>query len=223
MLDFIDTLISYVAPHECLACGTEGQVLCSYCRQFLPDMPPGCYKCGAESASYAVCETCNEASGLQNVWVRTPYEGFAQELVQRLKFERAYSVSTTIAVSLLDSFAYLLPVGAVIVPIPTASSRVRARGYDQSVLIAKAFAKRVKLPYSTALSRIGQHRQTGNKRTHRLMQLEQVFEVKNHTLKNKPIILIDDVLTTGATIESAASALRKAGFEHISAMTFARA
>ncbi len=223
MLDFIDRLISYVAPHECLACGSEGSLLCSYCRPLLPNVSLGCYRCGAESISRTVCESCQKISGLQNVWIGTHYEGFAQELVRRLKFDRAYDASRTIAMSLTDNFAHTIPSGAIIVPIPTASSRVRGRGYDQSVLIAKAFAKSTGLPYSSLLVRVGQHRQTGNNRVHRLMQLDQVFEVKKHELEKRPVILIDDVLTTGATVESAADALCKAGYRHVSAMTFARA
>jgi ComF family protein len=223
MLHFIDKIISYIAPHECLACGAEGLLLCSYCRPLLPDASLKCCMCGNICASYSICAKCKKRSNLQNVWIRTPYEEFAKKLVRQLKFERAYSAADTIAASLVDDFASLVSQRAHIVPVPTASSRVRQRGYDQAVLIAKAFAKKTGLPYSPILTRVGQHRQTGNDRARRVSQLEEVFVIKKHHPKNDPIILIDDVLTTGATIESAARALHKSGYKHVSAMTFAGA
>lgn len=222
MLDFIDTLISYVAPHECLACGVEGQLLCSYCRPLLPEASRSCYKCNKVSLSPA-CLACTELLGLKSLLVRTQYEGFAKELVHRLKFERAYNASEIIALSLAEDFTHLLSQKSVVVPIPTASQRVRERGYDQSVLIAKKFSRHTGLSYAPILTRIGQHRQTGHNRAQRSSQLKDIFEVKDHIRKDQRIILVDDVLTTGATIRSATHALRASGHKHISAIVFARA
>lgn len=224
MLNFFDHLISYIAPHECLACGVEGALLCTDCLPLLPDIVPQCYRCHRTDNSSKTCQTCSSHAPLKKVWIRTPYEGFAEQLVKDLKFNRAFQAAGTIADAIYEQFAHQFSENTVLVPVPTATSRIRQRGYDQSVLIARALAKKTNLPCSQVLVRHGQQRQTGNSRTKRVLQLEGVFSIRQRFLKNTDeIMLVDDVLTTGATVASAAKALRQSGVKKVSAVVFARA
>ena len=111
----------------------------------------------------------------------------------------------------------------IIVPVPTATSRVRQRGYDQAVLLAKEVARQSGLKYTHCLSRTTQAHQVGAGRSQRIKQLSGAFRVtKPDQVMGVHILLIDDVITTGATLESAALLLKKTGAKRIDALVFAQ-
>lgn len=115
-----------------------------------------------------------------------------------------------------------LPPDVIIVPIPTATKRIRTRGYDQAALIARQLAKCRGVQYREALFRTNNTRQVGAGRHGRRTQLKGVFISRRpDELTGKQILLVDDVLTTGATLESAAYTLRKCGVTVINAVVFA--
>lgn len=112
----------------------------------------------------------------------------------------------------------------LIVHLPTATNRIRQRGYDQARLLARALAKRSRLPYSNVLARSGQTHQVGASRSERLWRLDDVFRVSNvWQVRGARILLVDDVLTTGASFEAATKVLKRAGAAQVDAIAFARA
>ncbi len=118
----------------------------------------------------------------------------------------------------------LLPENALLVHIPTATSRVRQRGYDQAELIARQAAKRMGLPHKGALMHLGQKQQHGASRAQRLAQLRDAFRIiRPDLIEDRHIVLVDDVITTGATLDAAAQALKAAGAKRVSALIFAQA
>ncbi len=224
ILTFLDSLTGLLAPHQCLACGAFGALLCSSCRELLPQAQPKCYRCGRTDQGYATCKTCRKSSALGSVYVCTEYEGFAEKIVRQMKFERAIEATRLIAKIAAIQFGSVLVDDVVIVPVPTATSRVRERGYDQAVVMAKHFSKHTGLPCANALRRLGQQRQTTSTRAQRLAQLDGAFEMKARKLKGvRHVLLIDDVLTTGATLETAARVLKQAGVRRVDGIVFAQA
>jgi len=218
----ISKILNFLAPYNCLICGHEGELVCTYC---LPDLgepiPSRCYICQAAAVDYAVCKKCRRSSKLKHVRVYTEYKGYAQQLIYALKYGHSRDATAVIADCLAD---YDLDSQAVIVPIPTATSRRRIRGFDQSQLIAKYLAQKSGLVMTSALARSGQSRQVGSKRDQRLKQLGSAFRVvKPHAVRGKAVVLVDDVLTTGATIEAAASVIKAAGAKQVDAVIFAQA
>jgi ComF family protein len=146
----------------------------------------------------------------------------AKDLVHRLKFERARAAAKIMA----DRVAVTLSADAdlLISHLPTANSRVRQRGYDQAQLIAKRLGKRTGLPYSVLLARQDFSRQLGQTRQMRFKQMQTAFRpVRAGEVEGRRILLVDDVLTTGASLEAAARALRVAGAKRVSAAVFAAA
>ena len=218
----LELLASLLAPHLCLVCRAEGSPLCLPCADaHLEVLPPHCYRCGRPSDSSATCLECRQESALDAVWIGSVYCGAAKELVRLLKFQRAKAGGSVIAEWLHQTLPRLGNV--VISPVPTANKRVRARGYDQAALIARRLARLRRLPCRETLRRSKSTRQVGAGRQERFRQLDDAFAVhKPRKIAGKHILLIDDVLTTGATLESAAKALKKAGAAKVSAAVFAR-
>jgi predicted amidophosphoribosyltransferase len=108
--------------------------------------------------------------------------------------------------------------------VPTTPGRVRERGFDQSKTAAKSLARAKKLHFSPTLRRLTKSHQVGAGKKERREHMAGAFVVKNpHLLRDKTVVLVDDVITTGSTVESAAKELKKAGAKKILAVVFARA
>jgi predicted amidophosphoribosyltransferase len=99
---------------------------------------------------------------------------------------------------------------------------VRQRGYDQTRLIARVFAKQRGLPCDELLVRRGQSRQVGSDRKHRQEQAAKNYQSKQNIAKGTEVLLIDDILTTGATLEASAKILYQAGAKTVNAVVFAQ-
>lgn len=222
MLTF-ETLISLIAPHECLQCGLEGALVCDTCLlECFPSLPERCYRCNRLMSDSRVCAACRKHTALSYVWVRTAYEGAAKELVYRMKFARARKGTEVIGRVIAESLPYLKP-EYLVVPVPTATTRVRQRGYDHAALIARTVARYQGLHVKLALRRLGNVRQVGANRIERLTQLRDAFYIAHpEVVRGKDILLIDDVVTTGGSIEQAAQVLRQAGARSVVAAIFAK-
>ncbi|HSX16742.1 MAG TPA: phosphoribosyltransferase family protein [Patescibacteria group bacterium] len=203
-MSLIEHILRLIAPNECLNCGAEDNLLCNQCAGALPA---------------AVIR--EKYKGIDTVWAVTRYEGVAKTLVHMLKFERAAAAADDIA----RAMARQLPAGQwIVTSVPTAVERVRQRGYDQSRLIARALATQNNLLYLPLLARVSSTRQVGATRAVRKEQMYDAFRPLRHqTMEGAPILLVDDVLTTGGTVEAAAAVLRANGARSVSAAVFAAA
>lgn len=222
-MSLLDMVFSFIAPHACLRCGKEGELLCGWCRldAFEP-IPSRCYRCKRLTDDSATCLACRRHAPLRHVWVATQYSGIAKDLLHALKFERARAALRVLGDVCQETLPYL-PRNTLVVPIPTATSRVRQRGYDQGVLLARYIADQTGLAYAQPLVRLTQSRQVGADRRQRVSQLERAFYLPRPKLvKNKNILLVDDVITTGSTLEVAARLLKRSGAKSVSALLFAQ-
>lgn len=219
----LERLIDVIAPNECLACSAEGNILCSWCRpEAVSLIPSRCYKCCVQTADSETCSKCRRHTPLAQVWVSTDYAGIAAQLVRQLKFEHTRQAAEVMA-QCLDEFVPYLPPDTLVVHVPTANRRVRRRGFDHAALIAHSFAQQRSLRHSALLKRLGNSRQVGAKREERRKQLQDAFWVsKDRDLSGTTLVLIDDVLTTSATLEAAARTLKKAGAKSVCAAVFAQ-
>ncbi len=224
-MSVLDKIIGLVAPPSCLICQGEGSALCESCAN-AEVIPYGehCWNCGARSFGGRTCPKCRHTGTPRHVWLATTYENAAQELIKLYKFGNLRPAADTIANLMVETFrnfnndspAYL------VVPVPTATSRVRNRGFDHSALLAREVAKLLKQQYLPVLGRLGQERQVGKSRQDRLSQIDDKFYLKSNLVKGQKILLIDDVVTTGGTLRSATKVLRAAGVKQVDALIFAK-
>jgi ComF family protein len=140
-------------------------------------------------------------------------------MVHGMKFGPDRTVATLIA-GWLDNCVSYIDVD-VVVPVPTAPVRVRQRGFDHTALLAKEFARCRSLPYSVPLRRVGKTRQVGTNRKLRQEQLKNAYTLTNiEAIKNKKVLVIDDVTTTGATLSEVARVLRRNGAKLVDGLVF---
>ncbi len=221
-MSILEKIIGLYAPHVCVGCDAPGAVVCTGCIHKLPRPADRCYRCHSASSGGQTCVQCLQY-GLLAVNAATCYVRMAKDIVWRLKFQRAKAAAECMAAPMARICREKLRPVTIIVPVPTASSRVRRRGYDQAVVLARAIALRAGAAYTPLLTRQGRQEQIGAGRAQRRSQLQGAFLVRNpRYVRGTHIILVDDVVTTGATLESAARALRSAGAESVEAVVFAQ-
>lgn len=222
-MSLLDVLLGAIVPHDCINCGREGGLFCTGCISETCVPPECCYRCRQPSPA-ALCSQCAPKSPLKQIRAVAVYDGAPKKLVWRLKYDGAQAAAKSMAESMLPLLPKPAGLQSVIVPVPTASARVRQRGYDQATLLAKELSRLSGLPRRRLLSRQGQAHQVGANRQQRLAQLENAFCVNSASgVSAIRLILVDDVLTTGATLEAAARSLQRAGARHVEAVVYAQA
>jgi ComF family protein len=222
-MQLVEKLIALYAPHLCVGCNAEGYILCPDCRSQNALPVPRCYHCHEPSRLGRTCRTCRLDSPLVSVNAATTYDGYAKDVLWSLKFGRAQAAASIIAAMMAECYGELLRPDTLIMPVPTATKRVRNRGYDQALLIARAFAERSNCRYAPLLVRHGAQEQKQADRQQRHSQLQGAFSLRQpDRIHDARILLVDDVLTTGATLEEAALTLRNAGARVVGGLVFAR-
>jgi len=201
----IRTLIELIAPDACLGCARQGNLLCSEC---LLKLPPG--------------RDIPDAGNLVGVAVATTYDGAIKELILSLKFKRSRSAAALAARLLADRLGSGQIEFDCITAVPIAPARYRERGYNQAELIGRALARRLHVPYRSLLGRTTTEHQMGRTRAERLAGIQGAFYVSRRQLAGQRILVVDDVVTTGATLGECARVLRAAGAEAVSGAAVAR-
>ena len=206
----IDRLLSFIAPHHCCGCDKIGSLLCEYCKYDITDESfMRCLHCGRRPAgSNGLCGSCRVP--YSRAWCVGWRQDNLKQLIDVYKFSRARAADRPLA-GLLDEIIPTLPPETVLVPIPTISSHVRMRGYDHIDRIIKRFGTMRRLSIDRCLARTMQQSQRGSSRKDRLKRAREAFVCTKSLDPDVPYLIVDDVLTTGATVKYAAQALKEAG------------
>ena len=195
-------------PHYCCSCGEIGQILCDSCKyDIIEDLQMQCFAClRPVGRAGDICATC--ATFYSRGWFIGQHRGVLREIIARYKFKRMKAGAVTLA-DLLDQTLPPFSKGIHVACVPTVAAHVRARGYDHAALLAKDFARMRGLPYHNPLYRSANTMQRGATRSVRVQQAKVAFAATG--VKDAIYLLIDDVSTTGATVNYAAKALKDAG------------
>jgi ComF family protein len=216
----IDTALSFIAPHHCCGCDKVGCLLCDNCKyNIVSEQKMVCIVCGRPTARTWLCNTCRVP--YQRAWIVGERSGVLQRLVGLYKFSRAKAAYRDIG-DLLLAILPELPDNIVIVPVPTVSGHIRERGYDHMLLIAKYVEKKRNLKCQRLIGRKTDTKQRQSTAIQRAKQAKSAFEVRGEVDDSKVYLLIDDVVTTGATIKYAAKSLRDAGAKYVWVAVVAR-
>ncbi|HEX8050724.1 MAG TPA: phosphoribosyltransferase family protein [Solirubrobacterales bacterium] len=205
-MEIVNAVAVALAPPLCAACGRSCRIEAVVCN-----------RCGRRLAA-AEPLLGNGPAGLDRAWSSASYEGVARNLVGALKFRRLLPVADLMA----ERIEWLAPahmLSGTIVPVPPATPRLRRRGFDPAGELAAALAERLEAPLDGCLQRRGSGRQVGRRRAERVGHPPNI-----HACGAAPrsALLVDDVLTTGATLTACAKALRAVGASRVVAVTFAR-
>jgi LSD1 subclass zinc finger protein len=219
------SLLSLIAPPACWCCRAgvrAGEALCGTCRSALPFLRGArCPRCALPAPCGRRCPAAGGA--VAHAWSPVAFSGPARDLVHALKFHGARTAADVMAAQIVAGApAGLLRAGAVLVPVPSHPRHVRARGSDHARTLARLIGGRTGLPVACCLTRAGPAvRQVGSSRAARRANGRLRVQVRSRTPASA--VLIDDVHTTGATLEACAIALLERGTERVSAIAYARA
>jgi predicted amidophosphoribosyltransferase len=180
-----------------------------------------CARCGLPAPCGERCPAVGSA--LSRTWAPVAFEGPARALVHALKFRGALGVAEAMAAPMVATApSGLLAAPAVLVPVPTHGLRRRTRGFDHAERLALAIAARTGLEVACCLTRHGPpSRQAGSSRAVRRAPGRIDIRVRGDPPWRA--VLVDDVQTTGATLEACARALRRTGVYDVYSVAYARA
>jgi predicted amidophosphoribosyltransferase len=212
-------VLDLLLPPRCLACGAPARGLCGACRAGLAWLPATrCERCGLPSPCAARCPARDAA--FERAWAPVAYDGAARALVRALKLRGMTAAAGLMAAQIVATAPLGMLESGVLVPVPGHPRRRRARGFDQAERIATELHRRTRLPIARCLRRAGgAPPQAGAGRSQRLRAGPAV------SVAGTPpghAILVDDVHTTGATLDACARALRGAGSNSVVAVSYAR-
>ena len=219
--------LNLLFPQWCVGCGKEGDFICYSCRRSLPRiMPPLCPRCGRPQASGILCPGCvgwqAEIDG-----IRSPFrfDGVMRQAIYQLKYRNLRALVVPLA-KLLHDYLSTNPVpGEAVVPVPLHQKRLRERGYNQSSLLARELGKLINLPIvDNCLIRLRHAPPQARTSTvdERRSNVAGAFTCRDQRLQDKQVLLVDDVSTSGATLDACAGALKAAGATSVWGLVLAR-
>lgn len=223
----IDGVIDLLFPPRCVGCGREGEYICISCFGSMPYVvPPLCPKCGRPQPSGMHCPSCwGWHAGIDGIRSPFRFEGIIREAIHCLKYRNLKAISGSLA-QLLAEYLISNPLPAqALVPVPLHPRRLRERGYNQSNLLARKLGKFADLPVIEG-SLVRWRETPPQARTatveSRRSNVAGAFSCRDEKLKGKQVLLIDDVCTSGATLDSCATALKAGGVISVWGLTLAR-
>ena len=226
MSDWWERALDLVFPPRCAACGARGYLLCPTCAVAITYIqPPACPTCGRRTKRPGACPVCRAyPNALDGMVAATVFEKPVRECIHALKYEGQRPYAATLAAIARPSFV-ALPKPDALVPVPLFPKRERGRGFNQSALIARHLAGADVPVMSGWLARTRDTPpQVGQDREARHANVVDAFSCPDPAVvRGRHILLLDDVATTGATLDACARALRAAGAASVHALVVARA
>jgi len=219
--------IDLLFPPRCLNCGAFGSYICDACRQAMPRaLPPRCQICWMPERQTGSCPRCRlQKPAFEAARAAFIHTGAAREAVHALKYQGLSAIVPLMA-ELMADFLENHPLEAdLLVAVPLHRRRQRQRGYNQAALLARELSRRLDMTTAPgAVRRLRSAPPQARLSDHdsRLANVAGAFAADPAQVQGMRILLIDDVMTSGATLNACASALREAGAASVSALTFSR-
>lgn len=221
------SVLDLLFPPRCVGCGSEGSFLCSRCKSALAHLhSPLCPRCGKPLPAGSYCYACKdyyiEIEGIRSLF---PLNGVLRQAILQFKYQNVKALAAPLA-ELMGEYLRVHHLHAdTLVPVPLHPRRLRERGYNQSSLLAVELGRLTSLPVvEGALLRIkNTPPQTKTKSAEeRRLNVSGAFSCLGRRLRGRRVLLIDDVCTSGATLDACATALKRTGAASVWGLTLAR-
>lgn len=223
-------ILDLLFPKFCASCRKEGEFLCQDCAGSLSIHTSSCMICSQRNLTGRTCVSCRKKTHIVRLIAPFSYKnGTIRSLIHLYKYGRVKEIGPILASFLvreMKSNGFRTRMDLVLIPIPLHRRRERERGFNQSVILANAVGQEFGIPVAAqALCRIKftppQIEMEDN--ADRCKNVKGAFVVKDaYSIENKIAILVDDVMTSGATLDEAAKVLREAGCRSVWAIVVAR-
>ncbi len=221
-----ELLLDLLFPLKCIGCGIEGELICSSCQKDLPRLkPPYCSVCGLPLRETISCHKCVnwplKIDGIRSLFL---HDTLARDAVHSLKYNNLKSLAKPMAQLMAEYLESTQLLADVLLAVPAHPKRLRKRGYNQAHLLAKELGKLTGLPLlHDQLARITNTKsQVSLGAEERRANVSGAFKCEGQAFTSKRVMLIDDVCTTGATLNACAIALKEAGADSVWGLTFSR-
>lgn len=232
MYNWLNIIQSFLLPPICLLCHGHGESqrdLCNPCLQSLPKNQNFCTYCAAtfkqDIPTPILCRHCLTLQpAFDQAHVPFIYAENISYLIRKLKFNQRYSHARLLGILLADSLALTIDLPELIIPVPLHHSRYNKRGFNQAIEISRIVAKQLQIPldlHSCKRHRATKH-QTRLSVKQRYKNLNNAFSVKS-PIKYRHVAIVDDVMTTGTTVNELAKVLKKTGVLRVDVWACARA
>ena len=230
--NWVNIIQDYLFPPTCILCGNPGQDsrdICSACYYTLPTNRSCCYQCGEpfdiNQSTLLLCGKCQkQRPAFDATHAPFLYQDVIRHLISNLKFNNNYKNARLLGTLLAEKLRNHAQMPEIIIPVPLHNVRYRQRGFNQSIEIAKTVANELQVRldlYSCKRLRNTDH-QTGLTAAQRRKNLSNAFSVVNPLSINHAAIL-DDVMTTGTTVNELAKTLKRAGVSKVDIWACGRA
>jgi ComF family protein len=230
--NWIDIIQNYLLPATCLLCngpGVGNQDLCEPCLLSLSRNNHCCYRCAEifepDVQTPGLCGHClSLAPAFDETHAPFIYDDNIGHLIRTLKFNRHYPNARLLGMLLAESLCTSAELPELIIPVPLHPSQYRKRGFNQALEIAKTVAKQLAIPLD--FKHCKRHRATQSQSSlsakQRRKNLRNAFSMTK-PLNYQHVAIVDDVMTTGTTVNELAKVLKKAGIKKVDVWVCARA
>jgi ComF family protein len=219
--------LDWLYPPVCGGCGKDGYHWCYECQaNCLIIRDQGCNICGDLDVQGKICNGCEKQRPLyKQLRSWGVFKGPLRNALHSLKYKGDIGLGSKLAGPMLHDLSQLNWQVEMVVPVPLSLARFQERGYNQAALLARPIAIGLRLPYRTACLRKIRETQTqvGLRAEERRINVLGAYEAAKEAVAGKKILLIDDVATSGSTLNECAAALLRAGATEVYGYTLARA
>ena len=219
--DYVQTALDFLLPHMCLLCETETTdgLVCNNCLDYLPVVTsPICQRCGRPIKRGITCRLCKRVSILDHGRAWMLFIPPSDKVIHHFKYRGKTKLAQLLgrAMATLIRTDHILKRADVVMPVPLFWWKQLRRGYNQATLLAHVISQETDINEQPALRRVRNTRtQTRLSESERQDNVRNAFTIEEDGFDNKNILLVDDVLTTGATIQECARMLKNAGAREV--------